>query len=318
MAQRSEGEPKRSRRIGRRVRAVIVIAAAAVAVALALRAVRARARRPSFPERTGVGRDGMEYLVVGDGPKTALIIQGGPGSELPTGPSKRLALARCAPYIEEGYTVWNVSRRRNMPVGHTIADMADDYAAFISDELPNGVDLVIGVSLGGMIAQHLAARHPGSVRRVALAPAAGALRPGSVEFDRRWAAARADGRFDDAGAIFLELVMPGPERAELRQGLGPLAGRMFAKSPVPKGDLLVEAEAEAGFDARAVLPSIQAPVLIVCGDQDEFFPPEIVEETAELIPDCTVVVYEGQRHLGAGMSPRVPRDVIAWLKEHPV
>ncbi|MGB8021086.1 MAG: hypothetical protein WCF04_07665 [Candidatus Nanopelagicales bacterium] len=34
-----------------------------------------------------------------------------------------------------GFTVWILTRRRGMPVGHAIADMADDVAEAIADEL---------------------------------------------------------------------------------------------------------------------------------------------------------------------------------------
>jgi pimeloyl-ACP methyl ester carboxylesterase len=218
------------------------------------------------------------------------------------------------PFVRAGYSVWNVTRRRNMPSGHTIADMADDYAEFIAHELGGQVDLVIGESYGGIIAQYLAANHPALVGAVVLALAAGNITEWGKDVDVRWATARAEGRDADAGAVFLEYVIPGAHRAGLRRRLGPLAGRMFAHSAVPSGDLLVEAQAEAAFDGRDVLPRIQSPVLILCGDEDQFFSRDIVEETVSLIPDCTVVWYEGLGHLRAAMSGRVPTDVLAWLR----
>lgn len=114
--------------------------------------------------------------------------------------------------------------------------------------------------------------------------------------------------------MFLEYVLPGEERAPLRRRLGPLAGRMFARSPVPAQDLLVEAEAEAAFDCRGVLSRIEAPVLILCGDRDEFFTPEAVQETSDRIQDSTVRLYKGKNHMGAAMSGRIPTDVLAWME----
>lgn len=99
----------------------------------------------------------------------------------------------------------------------------------------------------------------------------------------------------------------------MRRALGLLVGRLFATSQVPAGDLLVEADAEYTYDARDEMPRIQTPVLLVSGEADLFFPPAIVDETAALIPDCTVIQYPGG-HFGA-MSARIPPDVLAWVAE---
>jgi pimeloyl-ACP methyl ester carboxylesterase len=261
----------------------------------------------------------MEYAVLGHGHghgrKSILFIPGGPGSEIPTGGLARKGiLAHVKPYAEAGYTVWQVCRRRNMPEGHTVADMADDYARFIRDELGGHVDVVIGESYGGMIAIHLAADHAALVGRVVLALAAATITDSGRELDLQWARARAEGRFGDAGALALEYVVRGDEMAGLRNLIGPLVGRMFANSHIPPGDLLVEGEAEAAFDARGVLGRITVPVLLLCGDNDQFFTADIVRETAAGIPDCTVVWFEGMGHVRAAMSGRIPREVLAWIQ----
>ena len=82
----------------------------------------------------------------------------------------------------------------------------------------------------------------------------------------------------------------------------------------PAADVLTEARAEFAFDARAVLPLIRPPVLLLCGGRDAFFPRTVAEETAQLIPDCTLIVYERWGHIRAGSSRRVPRDVLAFVR----
>ena len=292
---------------------LVVLAAIGAVAAVASR--RNRASVGSSTPRIGVAANGMEYAALGDGPRSILFIPGGPGSEVPTGRLARKGiLAQVEPYAKAGYMVWHVCRRRNMPVGHSVADMADDYARFIHDELGGHVDIVIGESYGGMIAIHLAADHAALVDRVVLALAAATITDEGRDLDRRWAQARAEGRFADAGAISLEYVLHGDEMAGLRRRIGPLFGRMFANSRIPPGDLLVEGEAEAAFDARSVLGRITVPVLLLCGDQDQFFSPEIVRETAAAIPDCTVVWYKGMGHVRAATSGWIPRDVLAWIQ----
>src|SRR3984893_19229371 len=60
-------------------------------------------------------------------------------------------------------TVGQLLRRSRAAASYTLADMADDAAALL-DELDLSAAHVIGASMGGMIAQTLAARHPQSVR----------------------------------------------------------------------------------------------------------------------------------------------------------
>jgi pimeloyl-ACP methyl ester carboxylesterase len=256
----------------------------------------------------------MEAQTWGAGPKTLLFIPGGPGSGLPRGRSGRLSRRWFGPFLEAGYAVHYVTRRRGMPPGHTVADMAADYAQVITADLGGPVDLVVGESYGGMIAQHLAAQHGGSWRHLAVVAAAAEVSAWGKEVDARLAGALTRGDTSEAGRAFAEYALPGPRSRWLRHLVGPLIGRtLLSGQTCPAPDVLVEVEAELSFDSRPVLPAIAAPVLLLCGDRDRFFPPELVEETARLIPDCSLVVYEGQGHMRVASSRRVVRDVLAHI-----
>jgi pimeloyl-ACP methyl ester carboxylesterase len=76
---------------------------------------------------------------------------------------------------------------------------------------------------------------------------------------------------------------------------------------------MVEAEAVAAFDAREILPEIRVPVLLIGCDRDFDFPKEVYEETARLIPDCTLRMYENETVLQAGSDKRLPRDVLDFV-----
>lgn len=262
---------------------------------------------------TGRFRNGMEYARWGDGPRTMLWIQGGPGSEIPTGALARLSASQFRPFLEAGFSVWSVTRTRHMPAGHTVADMADDHAAAIAQELGGRVDVVVGLSYGGMIALHLAAQHPDRFDHVVVALGAGRVSDWGRDVDSRWALARAEGRLREAGVVMTEYLHPSQDHAWARRLLGTAIGRLLAGSQVPAADLRVEAEAEVAFDARGILPDIRVPVLLLAAEEDLFFTPEIVAETVRLIADCTLVSYPGQGHFRAAVSGRIPRDVLAFV-----
>ena len=264
--------------------------------------------------RCGTFANGMEYLTWGSGPKTLLYIQGGPGSVVPRGGMSLHMFRRMLdPYAKAGYAVWIVTRRRNMRAGHTIAGMADDYAQVITEEFGGWVDLVVGESTGGLIAQYLAVFHAGSFGHLALVVTGAVLPDWGWDFDSRWGASLARGDTAGAGTVAAEILLPGKSMRWVRQLIGPIFGRfMFAGFDCPPGDILVEAQAEQGFDSRAALPRIQVPVLLICGDRDRFIPKDVAEETAKLIPGCTLIWHKGG-HLRVGSSRRAADDVLAFV-----
>lgn len=262
------------------------------------------------PVRAGTSRRGMDFVTWGAGSKTLLFIQGGPGSSVPGG-GLALSLTRpvFSPYVAAGYRIFVVTRRRHMPDGYTVPDMADDYASAIDELLGGRADLVYGESYGGMIAQHLAARHPDHLRHLALVATGARLSAWSDEVDARLVAALEKGDTREAATVFGEDLVPGRSLAPLRRLLAPALVRRL----VPLDDVLVETRADATYDARADLPRIEVPVLLVCGDRDLYFTPEIIEETAALIPDCTLMWRKGWGHLRTVTSRRVHRDVVAFV-----
>ncbi|GAA3169866.1 hypothetical protein GCM10010531_23740 [Blastococcus jejuensis] len=267
-------------------------------------ATRAEPRAGTFP-------GAMEYLTWGDGPRTMLFIQGGPGRTIPTGLMRRATGRLFAPYVSAGYAVWIVARRRHMPAGHSIADMADDYARIIAEQFGGSVDLVVGESFGGMVAQDLAARHPECVGRVALVVSGYEVSPWGKAVDLRLAEALRRGDRLAAGGAFAEYLLPGRALGPVRRLLAPLLARAVVDHG-PREDMLVEVEAEVGYDSRGVLDRVRAPVLLICGDRDRFFPPAVVRETAARIPDCQLVWYSRAGHMRAASSSRIARDVLAF------
>lgn len=293
-----------------RIGLVTALAGAGVAAV-----VLARRSAVSPARRTGLSAGGMAYALVGDGPRTVMIMPGGPGSMLPSGPMAMALTEDWEHYLAAGYRVCFVTRPRNMPMGHSIADMAADHARFIRDELGGRVDLAVGKSYGGLIAFYLAANHREVARFVVAAGAAATIPEAAKTVDRRWAQLRAEGRHTEAAAVMLEFMMPGTRAAFVRRLAAPVVGALFATLKVPAGDVLVEAEAEWAFDAPDMLTHlrrIQVPMLLVYGEEDEYIPRSAFEETAAHIPDCTVVSYPGLGHR-AVMSSRVPKDVLAWI-----
>jgi pimeloyl-ACP methyl ester carboxylesterase len=308
----------------RRTTLALVVGAAAAVAAIAAGALgrsRIRGRGAPIPRPvTGIFPNGMAYLRWGTGPKTLLWMPGGPGNSLPSGMFLSNVLLRAArPLVEDGYTLWVVARKQKMPRGHAMADMAEDYAGLIADELGGKVDLVVGVSYGGVIGFHLAARHPDRFAHIVLVGAAYDANEEGKRLDYEFARLRSEGRDGEASALMLRHNAPGLRVPGVARALGEVMARlMFGPThPYFASDMMVEAEAELAFNVREVLPDISVPVLLVCGDKDMYIPRELYEETARLIPACTLRMYEGVGHVGAIRDPRFPQDVLGFVGATP-
>ena len=263
----------------------------------------------------GIFNNSMAWSCYGKGEKVALFIPGGPGNSAPAaGWGAKMVLKPLLPLLEHGYRLLTVARPRNMPPGHSVADMAGDYAQMIEAEFGGQVDLVFGSSYGGMIGQYLAADYPGCFKHIVIQVAACDIHdPEGI--DQQFAGALAEGRNFAAGAIISKALFPDarfPFLASLMMGALSLA---LSSKPHEHfaNDVVVEADAERSFDTREALPRITVPVLLIGGDRDAYFPEPLMRETASLIPDCTLRLYEGKGHLGAAVDERTAKDVLAFI-----
>jgi 3-oxoadipate enol-lactonase len=149
---------------------------------------------------------------------------------------------------------------------------------------------VYGTSMGGRVAQWLAADHPDRVRRLVL----GCTSPGGAHGVERSAAVRRR--------------LAGPDPAANRAALLALmySPEWLAEHPEPywtTGDPTMPAHARrhhlrasAEHDAWDALPRITAPTLVLHGDQDEFNPTANAALLAGRIPDARVALLPGARH----------------------
>ncbi|MFE2497872.1 alpha/beta fold hydrolase [Streptomyces scopuliridis] len=172
---------------------------------------------------------------------------------------------------------------------YSTRQFADDVIAVL-DDLGVGSADVYGTSMGGRVAQWVAARHPARVRRLVL----GCTSPGgphAVERDTsvRRSLAQADPKASRDALLDLMYTPawlaghPGPYTTLGDPGMPPHARR---------GHLLASNEHNA-WDA---LPRISAPTLILHGADDRLTPPDNAPLLAARIPDARAHIFPGARH----------------------
>jgi 3-oxoadipate enol-lactonase len=180
---------------------------------------------------------------------------------------------------------------------HTIADLAGDALGLL-DALEIERAHVVGISMGGMVAQELALAAPERVRTLTL----GCTFPGGPE-----------ATMTDMAVVGMlaEAVLSGDQERTLRVGYevmiaaeygaqegayelySELAGQYQAPVPV----LMAQLSAIMGHDTSERLKEIAAPTLVVHGTEDRLLVAANGELLAKLIPGARLELLEGSGHM---------------------
>jgi pimeloyl-ACP methyl ester carboxylesterase len=205
-------------------------------------------------------------------------------------------------------------RRRVRPEQYSLSDMAEDAAGLIR-ELELDPAHLVGASMGGMIAQVLAAEHPELTRSLtSIMSTTGSRRHGQP-----------------ALPVYKYLLRPPPRD---REGYIERAAQVFGlvgSTGFPRDESYIRERAgrsyDRGYDVRAggrqlgaivasadrtkQLSTITAPTLVIHGTVDKMIKPSGGRATARAIPGARLMMIEGMGHdLPRGVWPRL-LDAIA-------
>lgn len=218
--------------------------------------------------------------------------------------------------------------RSSKPVGpYTISEMADEAAALL-DELAIPRAHVVGVSMGGMIAQELVLRHPGKVRGLVLActyPEPDA----DVERHRQLSLSQFGGTVDAQGVMKVDVSAINPLMF-LQQLLPDVFNQEFIDRELPKLMQIFSGALQYGFSMEAILGQVSAvmshratdrlreiksPTLVITGDADRLVPPAGSDILAREIPGAKLVKIPGGSHGFNFETPDVfNREVLTFLE----
>ncbi|MDQ3465360.1 MAG: alpha/beta hydrolase [Actinomycetota bacterium] len=181
---------------------------------------------------------------------------------------------------------------------YLLSDMADDAAGLL-DALGFESAHVLGVSLGGMIAQSLAIQHPDRVRSLTSimstpAPGVGAATPAAGQVLLAPPATNREGAIERSLGIAAVIGSPAYPRDEawIRESVGIAWDRNH--DPVGVGRQL--AAIRLSPDRRPALGELGMPVLVVHGEADPLIQVDGGRETAAAIPGAELLVVPGMGH----------------------
>jgi len=229
------------------------------------------------------------YEISGNG--YPLLIISGTGADLRT-PRARI------PDIDENFTVLRYDQRglgrTEVPAPpYSMDDYGNDAAALLS-ALDIKKTNVIGISFGGMVAQHLTLKYPNMVNKLVLA----CTSPGGPEyssFDLRIVLQQSVAK---QASLWLQLLDSRYEKRETNlpiitavEELITAGKRIFPNNLTP--GLLNQLEARSTHDVIHLLPDLNHSTLIVGGYHDLVAPEQNLQKLHDLIPNSVTKIFEG-------------------------
>ena len=183
---------------------------------------------------------------------------------------------------------------------YSLDDMADDTAG-LSEALGFGRDAhIVGVSMGGMIAQTLAIRHPDRVRSLVSIMSTTGSRRHALARPRALKALMAplpptrEGRVENFVDLFR--ILNGPVFPFDEDYARDLASRSYERSHHPQGFVRQLAAIAASGNRQEALGGVKAPTTVIHGTLDPLVPPSGGKATARAIPNARLQWVEGMGH----------------------
>lgn len=175
----------------------------------------------------------------------------------------------------------------------SIADYADDLADLLDAARVTAPAVLVGLSMGGMIALDFAHRFPDRLRALVLCCTRAT--PETPEgLERRAAVAREAltlGTANLAATMAAALFHPSAP-AELRE----LWQRRIAATD-PRTVAAGARALASRPDARPLLPTLTVPSLVIAGDADTLTPPDVLKSISDAIPGATFRIIPRAGHL---------------------
>lgn len=231
------------------------------------------------------------FTTLGGGP-TVLMLHGIGGGHLAFAPQVE-TLAGC------GYraVAWDMpGYGHSAPIEpYTFKGLAQSCIALI-EALKCKEVVLLGHSMGGMVAQEVVARRPELVSKLVLCGTSPAFGKPDGDWQHEFIAERTAPL--DAGKSMAELAeiliprMVGP--GSLPEGVR-LATHCMGL--VPAATYRRALECIVTFDRRANLPNIHVPTLVIAGQHDRNAPPTVMKKMADAIPGSSYLVMKGIGHL---------------------
>lgn len=237
-----------------------------------------------------IGTAKQPCAVFGKGKRWVIMLPG-VGDGLTTTEGKAAFFALSYPDLRRNFRVLMLSRRIPLPEKFSTEQMADDVLS-VMDKLGIEKASFIGVSMGGMIAQHFGAKYPERTEKIVLAVTA-AKKTDEMDVIHEWLSFAEKG--DGVSLMRSSVKNMYSEKYYKKNGwLCEITGRFIPKKNYSRFKILCDACLE--HDASSVLKNIKAPVLIIGGGKDSTVGGGASVFLSKNIPGAKLLMYKNLGH----------------------
>jgi pimeloyl-ACP methyl ester carboxylesterase len=205
---------------------------------------------------------------------------------------------------------------KDVSAPYTMTDMAKDAMGLL-DALKIKAAHVVGVSMGGMIAQTMAIKYPERVQTLTsiMSTTGNPDLPLAKNEVLSLFAKQAPTDRDEYIEYFVKRqeILSGPHYPPDEANVRDLAGRSFDRSFYPQGTARQLAAVLASGSRKEALNNVQTPTLVIHGDADPLVPVEGGKDTAVSIPGAQLAIITGMGH---DIPPKLAPKIIQLISQH--
>lgn len=248
----------------------------------------------------------MDYIKIPGGSRVLVIL---PGIGLQSINRSAGAISSAYRCFRDEYTLYVLDRKSNLHADCSIEEFADD-----TDEAMEALGIesadVFGASMGGMIAQELALRHPGRVRSLILGSTVSRPNPTANGVLGEWVQSAEEGNVRALCESFLNKLYSPALAAQLAQISEMIFGEITAED---LRRFVIQARSIIGFDCYDRLDKIKCPVFVIGVENDGVVTAEASREIAERL-GCELYIYGSEYgHCVFDEAPDYKERMMHWL-----
>jgi pimeloyl-ACP methyl ester carboxylesterase len=241
--------------------------------------------------KISLGDSDMHYVSFGTGDENLVIILG-LGDGLKSVKGQAFTLGNYYKEFGKRYKTYIFGRKDTLTSGYSTRDMAKDQKKAM-DMIGLKQAHVLGISQGGMIAQHLAIDYPEAVKSLIIGISISRPNETLEAVVNRWVSFAKQQDYKSLIEDTLKMTYTESKYNKYKKFL-PVITRIG--KPKSFDRFLIQAQACLQHDAYEKLHFIKSPTLVIGGDDDKVTGPNTSQEIANRIQDSQLVIYQGYGH----------------------
>lgn len=192
------------------------------------------------------------------------------------------------------------TNRKSLVAPYTLTDMADDSVALL-DHLGQAGAHVVGMSMGGMIAQRMAIHHPSRVFTLTSMMSSTGDPKLPMPTEETIGAFLTSAVVNDENSVIHNVIescnhLGGPHYDSEKVGLGRFAQSSYHRAYRPNGFVRQLTAIVTDEDRTSALQTVIAPTLVIHGDADPLFPIAAAEGTSQAVPGAELRIIDKLGH----------------------